>query len=120
MSDGIATRRADGVLEIAFDRSEKKNAITAAMYTALGQAVREADADDDIRVILFHGQGDSFCAGNDLEDFAARPPADESAPAIVVIRAQRAFASRRRPTRPVPQTARPRKSGSARVVCAEA
>jgi enoyl-CoA hydratase/carnithine racemase len=76
----ITATRADGILEIAFDRPQKKNALTAAMYAALTQAVRDAEADDEIRVVLFHGNGGSFCAGNDLEDFASRPPADESAP----------------------------------------
>ena len=86
MSEGIAISRAGGVLEIAFDRPEKKNAITAAMYAALAQAVRDADADDEMRVVLFHGSGGSFCAGNDLEDFAARPPAGEDAPVFQFLR----------------------------------
>jgi enoyl-CoA hydratase/carnithine racemase len=76
----IATRLEGGVLEVALNRPQKKNALTAAMYTALAQALREAEADDAVRVVLFHGNGDSFCAGNDLEDFAAHPPVEENAP----------------------------------------
>jgi len=76
----IAATRADGILEIAFDRPQKKNAITAAMYAAASQLLREAERDDAVRVVLFRGNGDSFSAGNDLEDFAANPPATAHAP----------------------------------------
>jgi enoyl-CoA hydratase/carnithine racemase len=77
---GIDLKRDAGVLEIALDRPQKKNALTSAMYGALAQALRDADSDDAIRAILFRGNGDSFCAGNDLEDFAQNSPAGEDAP----------------------------------------
>jgi len=83
----IAVTRADAVLEIAFDRPKKKNALTAAMYAALAQALRDAERDDALRVVLFHGHGDSFCAGNDLEDFAANPPAAADAPVFAFLEA---------------------------------
>jgi enoyl-CoA hydratase/carnithine racemase len=83
----IAVSRDLGVLEIALDRPQKKNALTAAMYAALAKALREADADDSVRVVLFHGNGGTFCAGNDLEDFAARPPVEEDAPVFAFLEA---------------------------------
>src|SRR5664279_540359 len=43
------------------------------MYTALADAVEQGDANPDVRVMLLHGNGDSFTAGNDLEDFMAKP-----------------------------------------------
>jgi enoyl-CoA hydratase/carnithine racemase len=76
----ILTSRADGVMEIALNRAHKKNALTADMYDDLAQALRDAEADDAVHVVLFHGNGGTFCAGNDLEDFARRPPAEENAP----------------------------------------
>jgi enoyl-CoA hydratase/carnithine racemase len=76
----IATSREGGVLEIAFNRPQKKNALSAAMYAAAAAALREADADEAVRVVLFRGEGDSFCAGNDLEDFASNPPVAPDAP----------------------------------------
>ena len=78
-SDLVVSREA-GVLEIAFNRPQKKNALTAGMYLDAAQALREADRDDAVRVVLFRGEGDSFCAGNDLEDFASNPPVEEDAP----------------------------------------
>jgi enoyl-CoA hydratase/carnithine racemase len=77
---GIDVQRDAGVLEIALDRPQKKNALTSQMYAALAEALRDADSDDAIHVILFRGNGDSFCAGNDLEDFSRNAPAVEDAP----------------------------------------
>ena len=86
MSDIAVTRRG-GVLAIGFDRPEKKNALTAAMYEAMTAALAEAHADENVRVVLFHGSDTAFTAGNDLEDFAERPPAGEDAPVFRFIMA---------------------------------
>lgn len=65
----VRTRLSDGVLELTLARPAKKNAITGAMYTALADALAEAEADPDIRCVLFCAEGPDFCAGNDLGDF---------------------------------------------------
>jgi enoyl-CoA hydratase/carnithine racemase len=103
----VATRDG-GVMEIAFNRPQKKNALTAGMYLAAAQALRDAEKDDAVRVVLFRGEGDSFCAGNDLEDFAANPPVEPDAPVFQFLDTPRAPSSRM--SRPF--TARP--SASAR------
>jgi enoyl-CoA hydratase/carnithine racemase len=73
MSDQhIIVSRDGAVLEIRFNRPEKKNAITNAMYGAMADAVAEAQADDALRVVLFASNGDFFSAGNDIKDFAAQ------------------------------------------------
>ena len=73
MSDEhIIVSRAGGVVEIRFNRPEKKNAITNAMYGAMADAVAAAQNDPDVRVVLFTANGDFFSAGNDLKDFAAQ------------------------------------------------
>lgn len=69
-----------GVLTIVFNREEKKNAITAAMYLQLADAIREAGADSSVRTILFAGKPQVFTAGNDLEDFLKNPPDARDAP----------------------------------------
>lgn len=66
----IKTEAAAGVLTISLDRADKKNAITQAMYADLAAAVRGAQDDPAVRVILFRAEGDSFSAGNDIGDFA--------------------------------------------------
>ena len=63
----------NGLTTIELARPEKKNALTIAMYRALAEAFERAGADPAIRAILLAGQPGIFCAGNDLEDFLARP-----------------------------------------------
>lgn len=65
----ILTSKQNGILTITFNRPAKKNAITAAMYQAMADALREAETDAAVRVILFTGSDSIFTAGNDLEDF---------------------------------------------------
>lgn len=71
MSEHIRTELADGVLTVALNRPEKKNAITQAMYAGLSEAVERAKTDGDVRVVLLRAEGDSFSAGNDIGDFIA-------------------------------------------------
>jgi enoyl-CoA hydratase/carnithine racemase len=59
------------IMRIALVRPEKKNAITNAMYGLLAEALRRAETDVAVRVVLFEADGDAFTAGNDLNDFAA-------------------------------------------------
>ena len=79
----IQTARKDDVLRITIDRPEKKNALTGAMYTALADAVEQGDANPDVRVMLLDGNGDSFTAGNDLEDFVANQWKGQGVPPAV-------------------------------------
>jgi len=70
----IVTTREGAVQRIQLNRPEKKNALTTAMYAALADAIAAAAADPAVRVMLLHGAGDCFTAGNDLQDFLAAPP----------------------------------------------
>src|SRR3984957_4858350 len=76
----IVTERSGSILRIEFNRPAKKNAMTANMYTGLADLLNDAGKDDRIRVVLLHGAGDSFTAGNDLEDFAKNPPGPGDSP----------------------------------------
>ena len=71
MSEHIKVDLDGGVLTVVFDRADKKNAITQAMYSALAEATERAKVDDAVRVVLFRSEGDSFSAGNDIADFIA-------------------------------------------------
>ena len=79
MSEHVKREIADGVMTLTLQRPDKKNALSGAMYNALSDAVRHADVDDSVRVVLFQGDGDSFTAGNDMADFARQAGADNSA-----------------------------------------
>lgn len=83
----ILTTPADGILTITFNRPDKKNALTSAMYASLADALEKADTDSDVRVILFTGNGGAFTAGNDLQDFLNNPPAGEETPVFRFLRA---------------------------------
>jgi len=71
MSEHIKVDLDGGVLTVVFDRADKKNAITQAMYSTLAEATERAKVDDAVRVVLFRSEGDSFSAGNDIADFIA-------------------------------------------------
>lgn len=58
-----------GIMTIAFNRPDKKNALTSAMYKSINNAFEQASIDEDIRVVLLCGNGDCFTAGNDIVDF---------------------------------------------------
>jgi enoyl-CoA hydratase/carnithine racemase len=86
MTQDILASRRGATLELAFNRPARKNAITNAMYTALTEACAEAERDDAVRVVLFHGDEHAFTAGNDLSDFLEHPPRGEDAPVFRFIR----------------------------------
>ncbi len=70
MSD-VLTSRDGAVLTLRMNRAEKKNALTGAMYSALTEGLKAANADDGIGAIVILGQPGIFCAGNDIKDFIA-------------------------------------------------
>ncbi len=72
--DDIVTEQAGSILRVQLNRPTKRNAMTSAMYLALAGIFSEAANNENTRVVLWHGAGDSFSAGNDLEDFLKNPP----------------------------------------------
>ena len=69
----LRVRHADAVARITLHRPDRYNAIVDPMPTELRHAVEAADADPAIRVIVLDGAGPGFCAGYDLELYAATP-----------------------------------------------
>src|ERR1700740_2086149 len=86
MSD-IVTECSGSILRIQLNRPSKKNAMTSAMYISLADIFNGAAKDDKVRVVLWHGAGDSFCAGNDLEDFMRNPPPPGESPQAILMKA---------------------------------
>jgi enoyl-CoA hydratase/carnithine racemase len=86
MSD-IVTEHSGSILTIQLNRPAKKNAMTSSMYTTMADALHDAASDDHIRVVLWHGAGNSFTAGNDLEDFMKNPPGPGDSPQARLINA---------------------------------
>jgi enoyl-CoA hydratase/carnithine racemase len=50
------------------------------MYEALAGIFNEAAKEERTRAVLWHGAGDSFCAGNDVQDFLKNPPGPGDSP----------------------------------------
>jgi enoyl-CoA hydratase/carnithine racemase len=92
MSEVIVTQ-AGPVLEVLFNRPEKKNALTASMYAAVTDAFHRADEDPAIRVVLLSGAGDTFTSGNDITDFRARAATDEASHASPFLEALSSLAT---------------------------
>jgi enoyl-CoA hydratase/carnithine racemase len=79
MSD-IVTDRTENILSIQLNRPAKKNAMTSSMYVTMAELLDGAAKDDEINVVLWHAAGNSFSAGNDLEDFMKNPPGPGESP----------------------------------------
>jgi len=76
-----------GVLTLTFNRVDKKNSITSAMYSALADGVVRAAADPAVRVLLIQGHETIFSAGNDIGDFLNQPPSTQDSPVFRFLRA---------------------------------
>ncbi|MET7302184.1 enoyl-CoA hydratase-related protein [Embleya sp. NPDC005575] len=63
----ISTSVESNVLTVTLDRPDRLNAYTYRMREEISHALDRADADDDVRVVVFTGSGRAFCAGADLE-----------------------------------------------------
>lgn len=84
----IETETSGAVRRITINRPEKKNALTAKMYEDLAEALEQAESAAKVRVMLLHGAGEAFTAGNDLVDFLQKPwKGQELPPAVRFIRA---------------------------------
>lgn len=69
MTEGVDISRDGAVQIIRLARVEKKNAITAAMYDAMTDALEGAGRSDDVAASVFLGAPEIFSAGNDIADF---------------------------------------------------
>jgi enoyl-CoA hydratase/carnithine racemase len=67
-SEHITTELSEGILTITLNRPDKLNAFTTQMGQEIGAALDRADADDDVRVVIFTGAGRGYCAGADISD----------------------------------------------------
>ena len=76
----VLISKANGILTITFNRPDKKNAITVAMYQTIADALKDAECDAGVRAILFTGKSEIFTAGNDLDDFLKNPPQSTKSP----------------------------------------
>lgn len=88
MSESTVTvsEPAAGVRHVLLNRPETKNALDAATYLALTDALRVADADAGVRAIVLSGAGGTFSSGNDLADFLADGAEPDPGPVLGLLR----------------------------------
>lgn len=60
---------ADHVATVTMIRGDKHNALDAWMFTGLRDAIAQVAADSDVRAVVLHGEGKSFCSGLDVASF---------------------------------------------------
>lgn len=77
------------VLTLTLNRPERKNALTLAMYAALADLIRAADASDEVRVLVLTGTDEFFTSGNDLMDFMNEPNIHEHHPVVLFMESLR-------------------------------
>ncbi len=68
----VQTDDANGVRTLTLNRPEALNAFNEALYDAATVALRAADEDPTVAVVLLTGAGRAFSAGNDLKEMQAR------------------------------------------------
>jgi 2-(1,2-epoxy-1,2-dihydrophenyl)acetyl-CoA isomerase len=65
-------RKKSRIALITLNRPEKRNPLTPKLREELIEALKEAERDEQINVIILTGAGKAFCAGGDIEKFAKR------------------------------------------------
>ena len=70
MSDHILVERADGIATVTINRPQMRNAVSLAMWTAIGEQMQALAKDDAVRAIVIRGAGtDAFASGADISEF---------------------------------------------------
>ncbi len=75
-----------GVMTLTFNRLDKKNSITSAMYAQLADGIEQAREDASVRVVVIQGHETIFSAGNDIGDFLNQPPSTQDSPVFRFLR----------------------------------
>ncbi|MDE3113396.1 MAG: p-hydroxycinnamoyl CoA hydratase/lyase [Chloroflexota bacterium] len=65
----ILIDKAGGVTTIRFNRPDKRNAMNPQLHRDMYDALTELEFDDETKVLVITGQGEAFCAGQDLKEY---------------------------------------------------
>jgi len=71
MSDRVTVHVTDGIADVRLSRADKMNALDPAMFEALIAASERLGKERGLRAVVLSGEGRGFCAGLDLNSFAA-------------------------------------------------
>lgn len=81
-SPQILVTRDERILRIQFNRPERKNALSLAMYAALADIIQAANTESTVRVLVLSGVNECFTSGNDLLDFMNDPEIRDTHPVV--------------------------------------
>ena len=70
----LLAEKTEHVAVFTLNRPQKLNALNSDLRDAMQDAIADAEADDDVRAVVFTGAGRGFCSGADLTGGGARPP----------------------------------------------
>lgn len=68
MYETLIYEKRENVGIVTLNQPKVLNALNAKAYEELYQVAELADADDEVRVLIFHGAGRGFCAGDNITD----------------------------------------------------
>jgi enoyl-CoA hydratase/carnithine racemase len=89
MSDLILVQRDGPIATVVFNRPDKLNAFTRAMWQRLGEVVRELSGQHELHCVVLRGAGDrAFSPGNDIGEFATERSNREQARAYGAVMAE--------------------------------
>ena len=66
MSEALLTADRDGVRTLTLNRPQRKNAVDAALWVELADALRDAKREPGLRALVLTGAGGAFCSGADI------------------------------------------------------
>src|SRR5579872_3551583 len=69
MTDLLLSDRHEAVLTLTLNQPDKYNALSRSMLASFADAVRAAERDDAVRVLVLTGAGKAFCSGADVSEF---------------------------------------------------
>ena len=80
MSELVKISIENNVADVRFNRPEKYNALSFDMIDAMADAINRLAKEPGVRVVVISGEGKSFCAGLDIENFAAMQSGENKFP----------------------------------------
>ena len=77
----IMYEKSEGIATVTINRPEVRNALTQALMGEMAQAIDEAEADEEVRVLIVTGAGEkAFVGGADINEVGARNTLTELGP----------------------------------------
>jgi feruloyl-CoA hydratase/lyase len=76
----LIEKQGNGTTVVTFNRPEKRNAMSPLMHKEMVDALRMLKYDNETKVLVLTGAGNSFCAGQDLKEYFYKSLYEEGDP----------------------------------------